>query len=338
MPPTRRSRTLALAASAALVVTGVCGGAVRAEVRTAAGTGDGLNAVAAPPRTPMIFGTAAPSKQNLLAQEAIAGRPIVAVRVYRLWGDRLFGPDQIWMRDTYHTIFLSIKARRADGTAVPWADIAAATPGTRLYADMQDIAAQIKAFGARVFLTFNHEPEASASSSFGTGPEFAAAFRRFVSVMRAEQVGNMVPTAIFTGYGFTRTDAKSVTNFYPGDAFVSVVGIDVYNWGSCRNRPWTSLAQSLESARQWGLAHPSIPLMLTEWGSVEDPAVPGRKAQWLTDAGNLFSQPGYGQFAGVFAWGALNPNTACPFGYDTSQSASAAWAGIGREPAFSAWE
>ena len=148
----------------------------------------------------------------------------------------------------------------------------------------------------------------------------------------------MVPTAIFTGYGFTRTDDHNVANYYPGDAYVSVVGVDVYNWAGCKNRPWTSLAQLLESARQWGLAHPSIPLMLTEWGSVEDPADPGRKAQWLTDAGNLLSQPGYEQFAGIFAWGALNPNTACPFGYDTSPSASAAWAGIGAQPDFSAWE
>ncbi len=337
MPSTRRSRTsrtsrtFALAASAALVTSGVCSSAAQGEV--------GPGPVPVPVvRTPLVFGTAAPSRANLVAQEAIAGRSIVAVRIYRLWGERLFGPDQIWERDTYHTLFLSIKPRRPDGTAVSWADIAAARPGTPLYADMQDIAAQIKAFGARVFLTFNHEPEAAASSSFGTGPEFAAAFRNFVTVMRAEQVGNMVPTAIFTGYGFTRTDARSVASFYPGDGYVSVVGVDVYNWASCRNRPWTSLAQSLEGARQWGLAHPSIPMMLTEWGSVEDPAVPGRKAQWLADAGRLLTSPGYEQFAGLFAWGGLNPSTACPFGYDTSPSASTAWASIGQDPAYSAWE
>ncbi len=290
-----------------------------------------------PPAPPLIFGTAAPSKANLQAQEAIAGREIVAVRIYRLWDDQLFGPDQIWERDTFHTIFLSIKPRRNDGSAVPWADIAAATPGTPLYADMQHMADQIKAFGDRVFLTFSHEPETSAATQFGTGPEFAAAFRTFVTVMRTEHA-NVRPVAIFTGYGFKRTDARSVANFYPGDAYVSAVGIDVYNWGSCNNRPWTSLAQLIEPVRLWGLAHPAVPLLLTEWGSVEDPAVPGHKAQWITDAGNLLRQPGYEQFAGVFAWGALNRNTACPFGYDTSSSASAAWTALGQDPGYSAWE
>jgi hypothetical protein len=332
MPSTRRSRTFAIAATGAVLVTAVCNGSAHGDVTPPAPP------PAAAPRTPLVFGTAAPTKANLLAQEAIAGRQLVAVRIYRLWDQQLFGPDQIWERDTYHTLFLSIKPRRSDGTTIPWADIAAAKPGSALYADMQSIAAQVKAFGARVFLTFSHEPEASGGTNLGTGPQFAAAFRTFVTVMRDEQVANMVPTAIFTGYGFTRGDDRNIANYYPGDDYVSVVGVDVYNWAGCENRPWRSLAQAIEGARQWGLQHPTIPLMLTEYGSVEDPADPGRKAQWLTDAGTLLTQPGYEQFAGVFAWGALNDHTACPFGYDTSQSAASAWAAVGQMPAYSAWE
>jgi hypothetical protein len=290
------------------------------------------------PRSPLVFGTAAPTKANLQAQEAIAGRPIVAVRIYRQWDDQLFGPDQIWERDTWHTLFVSIKPRRNDGTVVTWAQIAAATPGTQVYDDMVGIADQIKAFGSRVFLTLSHEPDADGGLAFGTGPEFAAAFRAFVTVMRQQQVGNFVPTAIFTGYGFTRQDARNISNFYPGDGYVSVVGVDLYNWGDCRNRPWKDMAGILESARVWGLGHPSLSLMITEYGSVEDPADPGAKAQWITDSAKLLEQPGYEQFAGLFAWGALNSNTACPFGYDTSPQAQAAWVAVGQDPMYSAWE
>ena len=170
---------------ASVLVVAMCGGSALGAVDTPVDPAGPATAVATtadttppatapvtppPPRSPMIFGTAAPTKANLIAQEQIAGRPIVAVRIYRLWGEKLFGPDQIWERDTYHTLFLSIKPRRPDGTVIPWAQIAAAQPGSQIYQDMQDMADQIKAYGARVFLTFNHEPEAM-DPTFGTGPE-----------------------------------------------------------------------------------------------------------------------------------------------------------------------
>ena len=99
------------------------------------------------------------------------------------------------------------------------------------------------------------------------------------------------------------------------------------------------LSQILEPVREWGLSHPTVPLLLTEWGSVEDPSNPGAKAQWITDSAKLLESPGWEQFAGLFAWGALRTDsTACPFGYDTSPQAEAAWATVGHDPMFDAWE
>jgi hypothetical protein len=345
----RRTRRARLAIVAGVCTTLVAGLALTARADTqgpapvqlgsqlgeaAATTSD----VVVTPRSPLVFGTAAPTKTNLLAQEAIAGRPIVAVRIYRQWDDKLFGPDQIWERDTWHTLFLSIKPRHADGSIVTWSQIADATPGTPVYDDMLSMAQQIKDFGDRVFVTLSHEPDADGGTAFGTGADFIAAFRAFVTLMRQQQVGNFVPTAIFTGWGFTRQDARNIDNFYPGDAYVSVVGVDLYNWGDCKNRPWKDMAQILESARQWGVGHPAVTLMITEYGSVEDPNDPTAKAQWITDAAQLLEQPGYEQFAGLFAWGALNDHTDCPFGYDTSPQAQAAWVAVGHDPDYDAWE
>jgi hypothetical protein len=282
---------------------------------------------------PMLFGTAAPSKANLVAQEQTAGRQLVAVREYRLWGQRLIGPDQLWMRDTFHTLFLSIRARRSDGSIVPYAAIAAATPGSPLYQDMVSMAAQLNAYGTRVFLTFDHEPETTSAN--GTPAQFAAAFRTFVTVMRSQGV-SAVYMAIFTGWGFSRPPGHDVDAYYPGDAYVDDVGVDVYNWAGCRSLPWTSLAQEIESARVWGLSHPSKHLILTEWGSDEDPAAPGRKASWITDSATLLTQQAYAQLAGVIAWGAGRPATSCPFSYTTSPSATAAWRAMGEQNAYSA--
>ena len=284
---------------------------------------------------PLLFGTAAPTEANLVAQEQIAGRPLVAVREYRLWDSTLFGPDQLWMRDSYHTLFLSIKPVRTNGQIVPYSTIAAATPGTPVYQDMLNIAAQINAYGARIFLTFSHEPE--ANPSYGTPAQFAAAFRNFVTVMRSQRV-NAVYVAIFTGYGFTRTDAYNVTNFYPGDAYVDDVGVDVYNWAACRNAPWKPLSALIEGARVWGIGHPYVHLILTEWGSDEDPTTPGRKAQWISDAASLLTQPAYAQFAGTISWGAGSPSSPCSFNYATSASSTAAWQAMGHAPEYSAGE
>ncbi len=345
MRRTGRSRAVVVAGVVTALVAGLAvtsasadPGAPPVEPATAvaqastASTGDVV-----PTREPLIFGTAAPSKANLQQQEAIAGRHIAAVRIYRNWGDQLFGPDQVWERDTYHTLFLSIKPRRSDGSVVMWKDIGAAQPGDPLYADMQDMADQIKAFGDRVYLTLSHEPEQDGTT-FGTPADFVTAFRTFVNVMRDEGA-NVRPVAIFTGYGFKRTDDYAMQNYYPGDQYVTAVGVDLYNWGDCRSKQWVPLAQILEPAREWGLLHPTVPLLLTEWGSVEDPSNPDAKAQWITDSAKLLESPGWEQFAGLFAWGALRTaSTACPFGYDTSPQAEAAWAAVGQDPMYSAWE
>jgi|GEM_PF-2618462 len=283
---------------------------------------------------PMLFGTAAPTEANLIAQEQIAGRPLVAVREYRLWDSTLFGPEQIWMRDTFHTLFLSVKPVRSNGTVIPYAAIASATPGTPVYQDMLKIAAQLNVFGARVFLTFSHEPE--ASPAYGTPAQFAAAFRNFVTVMRSQAV-SAVYVAIFTGYGFTRTDSSNVSYYYPGDGYVDDVGVDVYNWAGCRSSAWKPLSQLIEGARVWALGHPRVHLLLTEWGSDEDPAIPGRKAQWISDAAALLTQPAYQQFAGTISWGA-GAISACSFNYATSASSTAAWQAMGHSPAYSAGE
>jgi hypothetical protein len=339
-----RSRAVAVGGVVAVLVAGLAVTARADTVDPSVALGDAVGhaTVTTPettvmPREPLIFGTAAPNKANLQEQEAIAGRHIAAVRIYRQWGDKLFGPDQVWERDTFHTLFLSVKPRKADGTAVLWRDIADAKPGDPLYSDMQDMAQQINDFGDRVYLTLSHEPEASAGA-FGTPADFVDAFRNFVNVMRAEHA-NVRPVAIFTGFGFKRTDDLNILNFYPGDQYVTAVGIDLYNWGDCKNRAWVPLSQILEPARVWGLSHPTVPLLLTEWGSVEDPSNADAKAQWISDSAKLLESPGWEQFAGLFAWGALHTeSTACPFGYDTSPQAQAAWAAVGHDPGYDAWE
>lgn len=294
----------------------------------------GRPASAATTSRPIIFGAAADNQTQVAADEKILGRHMEGIRDYKSWDSTLFGSSQTWMRDTGHTLFLSIKAQRVNGTRITFADIAAATAGSQLYKDMQAQAAQIKAFRSTVYIIFNHEPEASGSTANGTGPQYAAAFRKFVTVMRASGVTNAKYVATFTGYGFSRKDSGAINNYYPGDAYVDAVAADVYNWAACRSQPWTQLWQLVTGIYAFGQAHPSKQLMIMEWGSVEDSALAGHKASWIANAEAMFKQPQYAQFTAVLAWSGINTTPKCSFDFTTSASSTAAFKAWGNDPAY----
>jgi hypothetical protein len=284
----------------------------------------------------IILGTVAQTRRESEERERETGRHLTGVRVFRRWDQPLFDADQQWARRTGHTVFLSIKSRRADGSAIGWRDLALAPTGTRLARDMIRQADEIRRFGSPVYIVFNHEPDARSSRSMGGPADFIAAWRRLVNTYRAAGVRNARYVWTVTDWAFGR-DAYS---YYPGDAYVDDVAADVYNWYTCRaqSTPWRSLAQLIEPQRRFGLKHPRQGLMLLEWGSAEDPARPGRKAQWIRDATRLFSAPAYRQYRAVLHWDdrhtGLMAGTSCNFDYRSSPSALAAWRAMAASPLF----
>ncbi len=328
-----RSRRARLRAGAALGL-----GAVAV---TAAITGAAAPASAASASSPMMFGAAASTKDAVIEHETVLGSRLNGMRVYKNWDDTLFPSGLTWARDTGHTLFTSIRTRRADGSPVQWADIANAKPGSPLYADMQAQAQQVKAFGATVYVAFNHEPEAAGAWGFGSGADFAAAFRTFVSVWRAQGVTNARFVFAATAYGFVRKDSHNVKNYYPGDDVVDFIAADGYNWYRCAspNGKWRELASVIEGQRQFGLLHPSKGLMLYEFGSAEDPADPTHKAQWLRNATALFQQPGYGQYKAALTWEGRSftgGGPSCGFDYLSTPASTQAWAAMAHAPSMAA--
>jgi hypothetical protein len=277
-----------------------------------------------------MFGASGSTRELVQSHERTTGTRLHGLRVYKDWDDVLFNSSQIWARDTGHTLFLSINSRRNGGGGIRWADIAAARPGSQIYSEIQRQAQQIKAFRDRVYIAFNHEPE-TASSWYGTPAQFAAAWRKIVSVYRAAGVTNAKYVLTLTAWGFARKDGKNARYYYPGDAYVDHIAADGYNWYHCKSSDdkWRQLWQIIEAHRQFGREHPAKGLMLWEFGSTEDPANPDRKAQWLRNARALFKQPGYSQYKAVLTWeGRLATSQGtrtCNFDYLSSSSARDAW-------------
>jgi glycosyl hydrolase family 26 len=275
-------------------------------------------------------------EQALTALEAQAGRQLDLVRSYYLWDSPFPTSYETLLRDTGHTLVMSVKARRVNGTRIPWANIAAAQPGSTLYADIVRWAARVKNYGVPLYFVFNHEPEEASNDPNGTSTDFIAAWRKVISVFRAEGVTNASYVWTATSYSFWRTDRRRAALWYPGDEYVDQIAADAYNWYNCRpgiNNPWWSLQQIIEPLREFGRAHPSEGLMLLEFASYEDPAVPGRKAQWLGDAQELFKQPGWEQFEAILYYNAVqSPYTNCKWWIDTSQSSLDAFQQLANDP------
>jgi hypothetical protein len=329
-PPRRTgARTLAALALGALTIgTALTGGAAPASAASAS--------------APMMFGAVASTKDAVAEHEAsLGGSTLHGLRVYKSWGDPLFGTAQTWARDTGHTLFMSIRSKRQDGTVIPWAQIAAAQPGSPLYNDMLSQAAQIKAFRSTTYIAFNHEPEAAEARAMGSSAEFVAAYQKVESVWKAAGVTNVRYVFAATAFGFVRKDAYKAANYYPGDDFVDDIGADGYNWADCRTPggKWKELATVIEGQRQFGLLHPSKGLMLYEFGSAEDPKDPGHKAQWLRNVLTMFQQPAYSQYRVALSWEGRNftgGGPSCGFDYKSSPQATQAWVDLAHAPAMAA--
>ncbi|GAA2081144.1 hypothetical protein [Actinomadura alba] len=322
-------------AAAALVV---------AVIASALPAGDTVRAAAAGTPVPderhrVILGAVGNSRAETIARERETGRRIQGIRAFKRWNEPLIGADQRWARRTRHTVFLSVKSRLRDGSLLRWRDIADAAPGSPLDADLRRQARELKSFGDTIYLVFNHEPDAKTSRPMGEPADFVAAWRRVVATHREAGVTNARYVWTMTDQAFQQRYAG---RYYPGDRYVDGIAVDAYNWYDCRGGRgrWTSLADLIEPHRRFGLEHPGKDLMVLEWGSVEDHARPGRKAEWIRDAAALFDRPAYRAYRAVAHWDDRHTGPPsgqpCRFDYRTSPSAMLAWRAMAAHPAFQA--
>src|SRR4051794_16034920 len=103
------------------------------------------------------------SQDVLRTYEARVGHILPGIREFKVWDEPFPTSYETWLRDTGHTVYLSVKAARSNGRVVLWRDIANAPVGSALYDEIVGWANAVKGFGAPISFTFNHEPEAAAS-------------------------------------------------------------------------------------------------------------------------------------------------------------------------------
>ena len=136
--------------------------------------------------------------------ETPIGRNVDVVRRYALWNGQFPSANDVDLLNGRDMI-LSVRARR-NGRPVLWADIAAAQPGDPLYQDMVRWANAIRPYESQIWLSFNHEPEASVNIPNGDADDFIAAWRNFMAVIDSEGVELAGRVWIMTDFAFHLPD------------------------------------------------------------------------------------------------------------------------------------
>lgn len=277
------------------------------------------------------------SDQAALARfERDARRPLGAVREFVRWDQEFPDAFHQQLKASGQPMLFSVKSQLLNGTKIRFADVAAAQPGSPLYADLVGWAERIKAYGAPMYFTYNHEPESSVSHPMGEDFEFIAAWRRVHEVFAEQGVTNVKWMWIMTDYAFMvgPTARNYGPKWYPGDAYVDAMAVDAYNWHNCRigvSNRWKTLEEIIRPFRDFGALHPDEELWLAEYASTEDPDQPGRKAAWYAEAQALFKRADHAQFVGVSQFDVKGQGS-CQWYYDSSPSALAAYQTWGDDP------
>jgi beta-mannanase len=172
-------------------------------------------------------------------------------------------------------------------TSSSWKQVAAAQPGSALYADMVRWAQTLKSRPDPIMFAYHHEPEASGSGRYGSAADYIAAYRHVVSIFRAQGVGNVEFTWQMTEYAFRvpSGDSRYAGKWYPGDAYVDNVGADAYNWSNCGHGKgrWMELSTMADPVLAFARAHGKR-ASLPEFAADPD----SRRAQWLSNARQYF--------------------------------------------------
>jgi hypothetical protein len=151
-------------------------------------------------------------------------------------------------------------------------------------------AANFKALGKPVFVTFDHEPDTKQKwGQHGSAAQFVAAWRHIVTVYRNAGATNVVWVWTVTGWkgNWTKED-----QLWPGSSYVDWISWDPYNLAGCQDGTinydqWISFQQSFKDSYAWfkkggtyGEIDGSKPFMFSEFGTVTDYAHISATANW----------------------------------------------------------
>jgi mannan endo-1,4-beta-mannosidase len=259
-----------------------------------------------------------PTDANVTAFEKLQGRPLDLLSIFVLWDTN----NWTWTRG-----YADIAAKRGATLVVTWMPngysaekIISGAGDNYLHKFAQDI----KTYGKEVWLRPLHEANGdwydwgiAKVGAGNTNENLIAAYRHIVEIFRSEEVSNV--KWVWTTNA-TNSGNASFTGHYPGDAWVDMISIDGYNWGSAQSwSQWQSFEQVFGPAYA-ALVSIQKPLFIPEFSSTEHG---GNKAAWIQDMFAVLPI----KFPRIFAlmWFSQSKSAEADWALNTSDTAVTAW-------------
>jgi len=264
--------------------------------------------------------------------ESLAGRRFAVDRQYHKWDDTLPTAYEVWTRSQGRIPYVSWNSYTGHGSVVSWQSIAGGSHDSWIIQQAQSI----RAWGKKIYLTFNHEPE-NDSPRCGTAAEYRAAAARIINIFDSHGVTNaswvmtlMSPT--FQGHnGGARTWLPSA----PYD----MIGVDGYNrWPCYPKNGYKTFGEIFGPAHSFAVAI-GKPMAIGEFGTLEATACdnngdPNAKAAWLKSAAHwiqTWANVVFCCYSHVFATFRGKPMA---FWFNTSSPSLTAFKQVGTSPYF----
>jgi hypothetical protein len=208
-----------------------------------------------------------------LAQfERVLGTKVAIASSFRGWGDIFPDSAQLADANSGHTLLVAWDLGATSATRF------STFPAHRHDAYLAAEAATARAYGKPLYVrpwaemngdwsAFQPTPSGSAPAG-GTSAQFIAAWRYLATFFRAHGATNV--RWVFNPTTDTYPGTTDIRSIWPGVAYVDVLGLDGYNWGTGGVFKWRSFSD-IYSAQYQRLASLSstLPVWICEFGSKE---------------------------------------------------------------------
>lgn len=187
-------------------------------------------------------------------------------------------------------------------------------------------ASEAKAWGYPIMLRFNWEMNGawfpwSETRNGNSRGQFVQAWRHVHGIFRS--VGATNVKWVWCPNVVDGMNTIPLSNWYPGDAYVDVLCMDGYNWGTnpAKNGTWKTFSQVFTLTYSELTRLSSLPIIIGETASSE---YGGSKAAWITDALKVALPQKFPRVIGIlwFNWN----NAKMDWVIETSSSAQSAFA------------
>ncbi|WP_338553992.1 glycosyl hydrolase [Paenibacillus sp. KS-LC4] len=155
-------------------------------------------------------------------------------------------------------------------------------------------------------------------STVNTNETYKAAFQRVVTIFKEQGATNI--KFMYNVNAENVGKNASFTAMYPGDAYVDMLSIDGYNFGTKQSwSSWRTFDEVFHASYQALTSISSKPIIIAETGTTESG---GSKKEWVIDAMNQVQSPAYSQIKGLI-W--FNENKELDWHIDSSADSLSAY-------------